>query len=117
MSLPPFYANTAENIRAKEYKYDDVVHKLKDYVAARQKLGEKKPGLGDGQLRTPLPFGLKKTNLRKSANTAEPNAGRGQDILNWSASPRSMNKEESRSPKLLPTQIVTNRRMDQYMRM
>jgi hypothetical protein len=34
MSLPPFYANTVEYIHAKEYKYDDVVHKIKDYVAA-----------------------------------------------------------------------------------
>jgi hypothetical protein len=74
MSLPPFYANTVENIRAKEYKYDDVVHKVKDYVAARQKSGKKKAGLGDG---TPLSFGPKKKNLRKNANTAGPKAGRG----------------------------------------
>jgi hypothetical protein len=34
MSIPPFYANIVENICVKESKYDDVVHKLKDYVAA-----------------------------------------------------------------------------------
>jgi hypothetical protein len=54
MSIPPFYANTVENIRPKEYKYDDVVHKLKDYVAARQKLGKKKAGLGDRSAENPI---------------------------------------------------------------
>jgi hypothetical protein len=54
MSIPPFYANTVENIHAKEYKYDDVVHKLKDYVAARQKSGKKKVGLGDGSAENPI---------------------------------------------------------------
>jgi hypothetical protein len=34
ISLPPFYTNTLENIHTKEYKYDDIVHKLKDYFVA-----------------------------------------------------------------------------------
>jgi hypothetical protein len=30
--LPPFYANTAENIREKDHEYDDVALKLKEYI-------------------------------------------------------------------------------------
>jgi hypothetical protein len=66
MSLPPFYANTVENMYAKEYKYDDRVHKLRDYVTAQQKSGKKKARLGDGM-----------KNRRKSANTSGPKAGKG----------------------------------------
>lgn len=36
-SLPTFYANTIENIRAKDYGYDDVAGKLKEYIPIRQK--------------------------------------------------------------------------------
>ena len=36
-SLPPFYYNTVENIRAKDYGYYDVVRKLMEYVPQRQK--------------------------------------------------------------------------------
>jgi hypothetical protein len=68
MSLPPFYANTVENIRAKEYKYDDVVHKLKDYVAARQKSGKKKAGLGDGSAENPI---VLRTEEEKSKKKCE----------------------------------------------
>jgi hypothetical protein len=32
-----FYANTIENIRAKDYGYDDVACKLKEYIPMRQK--------------------------------------------------------------------------------
>jgi len=36
-SLPSLYSNTVENIRTKEYGYDDVVRKLKEYIPERQK--------------------------------------------------------------------------------
>ena len=35
-SLPHFYSNTVENIRAKDYGYDDVARKLREFVPARQ---------------------------------------------------------------------------------
>ena len=31
-SLPSFYSNTVENIRAKDYTYDDVVRKLREFI-------------------------------------------------------------------------------------
>ena len=34
-SLPSFYANTIEKIRAKEYRYDDVSWKLREYISIR----------------------------------------------------------------------------------
>jgi hypothetical protein len=34
-SLPPFYANTAENINPKDYGYDDMARKLKEYIPIR----------------------------------------------------------------------------------
>jgi hypothetical protein len=36
-SLPTVYANTIENVRAKDYGYDDVARKLKEYIPMRQK--------------------------------------------------------------------------------
>jgi hypothetical protein len=36
-SLPTFYANTIENVTAKDYEYDDVVRTLKKFISMRQK--------------------------------------------------------------------------------
>jgi hypothetical protein len=36
-SLPTFYANTIENVRAKDYGYNHVARKLKEYIIMRQK--------------------------------------------------------------------------------
>ena len=36
-SVPSFYANTIENIRAKDYGYDDVARKLREYISVKQK--------------------------------------------------------------------------------
>jgi len=36
-SLPPFYSITVENIQTKEYGYDNVVGKLKEYIPNRWK--------------------------------------------------------------------------------
>jgi hypothetical protein len=77
MSLPPFYANTAENIYAKQYKYNDVVYKLKDYFAAAQKLGKTKAGFSDGSGKNPIVLRTKEEKSRKYANTARPKTGKG----------------------------------------
>jgi hypothetical protein len=34
--MPNFYSNTVENIRAKDYEFEDVSWKLKEYIPARQ---------------------------------------------------------------------------------
>jgi hypothetical protein len=44
--LPTFYANTIENVRAKDYGYDDVARKRKEYIPMRQKL-KKRPTKND----------------------------------------------------------------------
>jgi len=36
-SLPPCYSNTVENIRLKEYGYEDVARKLREYIPHKQK--------------------------------------------------------------------------------
>jgi hypothetical protein len=36
-SIPSFYGNTVENIRAKDYEFEDVSRKLREYIPARQK--------------------------------------------------------------------------------
>ena len=42
--MPLFYANTIENIRAKDDGYDDVVRKLREYIYNRQtKIAKKRP--------------------------------------------------------------------------
>jgi hypothetical protein len=116
ISPTPFYANTVENICVKKYKYDNVVHKLKDYITALQKSGKKKAGLGDGSSENPITLRTKEENLRHSGNTARPKTRSNLNILNRSSSLRSVNKEKSKSLKLLPTQIVTKRIIDQHMR-
>jgi hypothetical protein len=65
MSIPPFYANIVENIRAKENKYDNVVHKLKDYVAAQQKSRKKIAGLGDRSAENPIVLRTKEDKSKK----------------------------------------------------
>jgi len=55
-SLPPFYSNTVENIRAKNHEYNDVVKKLKEYVPQRQK-------------------GRNKTEWQKKSSSAENGGG------------------------------------------
>jgi transposase InsO family protein len=93
MSLPPFYANTVENIRAKEYKYDDVVHKLKDYVAARQKSGKKKAGLGDGSAENPI---VLRTEEEKSKKKCEYCRAKGWKGLGHAESECFTKKREQR---------------------
>jgi len=44
-SLPPYYSNTMENIRAKDYSYDDAARKLREYITARQQ--QKRPRLSE----------------------------------------------------------------------
>jgi hypothetical protein len=68
MLIPPFYGNTVEHIHIKESKYDNIVHKLKDYVAAPQKLGKKKAGLGDESAKNPIVF---RTEENKSKTNCE----------------------------------------------
>ena len=41
-SLPAYYSNTVENIRAKDHGYGDVARKLREYVPARQRRSRKK---------------------------------------------------------------------------
>ena len=45
-SLPAYYSNTVENIRAKDHDYDDVARKLREYVPARQKGSRRKENDG-----------------------------------------------------------------------
>jgi hypothetical protein len=36
-SIPSFYGSTVENIRAKDYEFEGVSRKLREYIPARQK--------------------------------------------------------------------------------
>jgi transposase InsO family protein len=45
-SLPAFYSNTVENIRAKDHEYDDAVRKLKQYVGAKTKANKNNRNAG-----------------------------------------------------------------------
>ena len=45
-SLPAYYSNTVENIRAKDHGYDDVARKLREHVPARQKGSRRKENTG-----------------------------------------------------------------------
>jgi hypothetical protein len=49
-----FYVNIVENIYTKEYKYDNFVYKLKDYVTVQKTLGKKNAGLGDRSAENPI---------------------------------------------------------------
>ena len=51
-SFPPFYANTIENIRAKEHKYDDAVRKLKQFISAKQRT--RKGKVDEGTMDNPV---------------------------------------------------------------
>jgi hypothetical protein len=59
-SLPSFYANTVENIRAKDHEYDDVARKLKEYILQRQKWRKK-----EGTQENPI---VLKTEAQKDRN-------------------------------------------------
>ena len=43
-SLPPFYSETVENIRIKDYGYHDAVRKLTEYVSQRRRGRNKTEG-------------------------------------------------------------------------
>jgi hypothetical protein len=60
-------------------------------------------------------FGLKKINLRNSRTTVEPMDGCGWNILNQNNLPKYINKEDSRTLSMMPTQIEIKRRIDEYM--
>jgi hypothetical protein len=55
-------------MHAKEYNDQDVVQKLKDYVAGRQKRGKTKAGLGDGTAENRI---VLQTEEEKSKNKCE----------------------------------------------
>lgn len=54
-SLPtPFYSNTIENVRAKDYIYETVVQKLTEFVPMRSKQGQWKTEAGQGTQGDPV---------------------------------------------------------------
>jgi hypothetical protein len=52
-SLPAFYANTVENIRAKDNGYDDAAQELQEYIPMRQK-SKKGSKTDEGTLENPI---------------------------------------------------------------
>jgi hypothetical protein len=71
-SLPTFYANTIENVRAKDYGYDDVARKLKEYIPMRQK--SKKESMKndtEGSAENPIILADKKKNTSKQCDSCK----------------------------------------------
>jgi len=62
-SLPAYYSNTVQNIRAKNHGYDDVARKLREYVPARQKGSRRKEA--DGSKDDPLVLKVEKKDNGK----------------------------------------------------
>jgi len=63
-SLPAYYSNTVENIRAKDHGYDDVARKLREYMPARQK-GSWSRKEADGSKEDPLVLKVEKKDNSK----------------------------------------------------
>jgi hypothetical protein len=74
-SLPFFYANTVENIRAKDHEYDDVARKLKEYIPQRQK-GRKKEGTQENPI-------VLKTEAQKDRNDNSKRCNYCIDTKGW----------------------------------
>jgi hypothetical protein len=74
-SLPPFYANIVENIRAKDHEYNDVARKLKEYILQRQK-GQKKEGTQESPI-------VLKTEGQKDRNNNDKKCNYCIDTKGW----------------------------------
>jgi len=81
-SLPAYYSNTVENIRAKDHGYDDVARKLREYVPARQK-GFRRKDTVNGSQDEPVVLKAKKEDNGKRCNYC---IGKGWKGLNHTES-------------------------------
>ena len=82
-SLPTFYSDTVENIRTKEYRYDDVVRKLKEYIPKRQN-GWKNGGVTETATVMKLGSGQKSSGKnRKTCGYCQSKGRKGQGAECW----------------------------------
>jgi hypothetical protein len=80
-SILSFYGNTVENIRAKDYEFEDVLRKLREYILARQKGRriQQKP-VGTGNDSVVLAVNTKKNDKTcRYCKDVKGLAGRGHD--------------------------------------
>jgi hypothetical protein len=76
-SLLAFYANTVENIRAKDCGYDDAARKLKEYIPMRQK-SKKGTKTDEGTLENPVILKTdKKRDTSKQCDYCKTNGWKG----------------------------------------
>jgi len=104
-SLPAYYSNTVENIRAKDHGYDDVARKLREYVPARQKGSRRKE---NGSQDDPVVLKAKKEDNGKRCNYC---IGKGWKGLNHTESEcytknAKRPKQKQQRPKKLETLMM-----------
>jgi hypothetical protein len=98
-SLFAFYDNTIENIRAKNYGYDDAAQKLKEYISMRQK-SKKGSKTDEGALENPviLKIDKKKRYTQTMRLLQNKKMERG-----WAWGQNILQKKVNRNPQKRPT--------------